>query len=100
MDAEAEILGDLCANVDALRAEVARWKEDANRLGTQVACAADLLNTWLRELNVPEVKRPWDDLELRSGIDRAWEQSSRVRGLLTAEVERLRGVLDSFVRVT
>lgn len=41
-----------------------------------LACAADLLNQWCRELGVPECENPLHDLELRDAIDRVWAKVS------------------------
>ena len=56
-----------------------REQSMVNELETQLACAADLVNSWCRESQVGECKSPYKGLQLREAIDRLWSKwSSRV----------------------
>jgi hypothetical protein len=72
-------------------------QEKIDRLKTQLACCADLVNSWCRETHIAESGSPYDGLELRDAVDRLW---STLAGRLSdseKEVERLRAEL-SLVR--
>lgn len=49
-----------------------------NELEEQLACAADLMNTWARELGVKQCDNPYHDLALRELADRLWSKTSTV----------------------
>ena len=50
--------------------------EKRDDLGTQLACAADLVNSWARELGIRECENPYQNLALREAIDRIWSNVS------------------------
>ena len=61
------------------------------RLEEQLACAADLVNRWAREVGVPECADPNRGLNLRATIDALWM-------MLTVKEENLKQALDEHER--
>lgn len=54
-------------------------REEVNRLMSSIACCADLMNTWARELSVEQCLQPYTDFGLRDLADRLWAKSSAMR---------------------
>lgn len=95
--AELKEICDMSLRTEAAEQERFQLREERFDAETQIACAADLLNTWCREIGVPEVERPYRELNLRSGIDRVYAKMSgdvhALRGerhALREELSRLR----------
>lgn len=84
-----------------LAEEVKNLEAKIARLEGELACAADLVNTWCRELCILEEHDPYGELRLRNCIDRVWgEVSTKTSALeekadrLAAENAELRGLLE------
>jgi len=70
--------------------EWGKLEDDNNELRTQLACACDLLNTWIRETGgLPECEQPFKELGLRRSIDDLWSKLS-VRINAAAHYDTLR----------
>ena len=71
-----------------------------DRLESQLASAADLVNSWCREVGVWECESPYSGLQLREAIDRVWEKVSgdREKSIVNAcihERERIARIIES-----
>ena len=74
------------AELAALRADREISISITNEQGTQLACAADLANSWAREIHIDVCEDPYRELSLRNLIDILWDKTSAD---LRAEKERL-----------
>lgn len=55
--------------IAGIQSDLLRNESRVYFLEGNIACIADVVNTWCRECGVPECKKPFDDLALRNTID-------------------------------